>query len=53
MATTGIITIHDVLVMVGFTALLEIEVDASYVAALLTILGFSINDSVVIFDPHP
>lgn len=51
MATTGIIAlIHDVLVMVGFTALLEIEVDASYVAALLTILGFSINDSVVIFD---
>ncbi len=51
MATTGIIAlVHDVLAMVGFTAMLGLEVDASFVAALLTIVGFSINDSVVIFD---
>lgn len=51
MATTGILALaHDVLVMVGAMAIGQWEVGAPFVAALLTVVGFSINDSVVIFD---
>ncbi|TDA64466.1 MAG: protein translocase subunit SecF [Clostridia bacterium] len=42
--------LHDVLVTLGFFALFRIEVDSAFVAALLTIIGYSINDTIVIFD---
>jgi len=42
--------IHDVLVVVGIFSLFQIKFDLSIVAALLTILGYSVNDTVVIFD---
>ncbi|NPV91521.1 MAG: protein translocase subunit SecF [Firmicutes bacterium] len=42
--------LHDVLVVVGVFSLLQLEVDVSFVAALLTILGYSIDDTIVIFD---
>ncbi len=42
--------IHDVVVTVGVFALFQIRFDLSIVAALLTILGYSVNDTVVIFD---
>jgi preprotein translocase SecF subunit len=42
--------IHDVLVTVGIFSLLQIKFDLTIVAALLTILGYSVNDTVVIFD---
>ncbi|MDD4526468.1 MAG: protein translocase subunit SecF [Candidatus Margulisbacteria bacterium] len=42
--------IHDVLIVLGLTALLHIEINTAYVAALLTVLGYSINDTIVIFD---
>lgn len=42
--------IHDVLVTVGIFALFQIKFDLTIVAALLTILGYSVNDTVVIFD---
>ncbi len=42
--------VHDVLVTVGIFALFQIRFDLTIVAALLTILGYSINDTVVIFD---
>ncbi|GAB6181105.1 protein translocase subunit SecF [Desulfotomaculum defluvii] len=42
--------LHDVLVMVGFASLLQIELDSTFVAAVLTIIGYSINDTIVIFD---
>ncbi|MCB1510639.1 MAG: protein translocase subunit SecF [Hyphomicrobiaceae bacterium] len=41
---------HDVLVTVGVFSLLQLEFDLSTVAALLTILGYSVNDTVVISD---
>ncbi|MCX7971558.1 MAG: protein translocase subunit SecF, partial [Negativicutes bacterium] len=41
---------HDVLLVMGVFSLLRIEVDSSFVAAVLTILGYSINDTIVIFD---
>jgi preprotein translocase subunit SecF len=42
--------IHDVLVTVGFLSLFNKEFNLPIVAALLTIIGFSINDTIVIFD---
>ena len=42
--------VHDVLVTVGFFSLFQIEVDSSFVAAILTLIGYSINDTIVIFD---
>lgn len=42
--------LHDVIVTVGVFALFQIRFDLAIVAALLTILGYSVNDTVVIFD---
>ncbi|MBL4917888.1 protein translocase subunit SecF [Szabonella alba] len=42
--------VHDVVVTVGVFALLQIRFDLAVIAALLTILGYSINDTVVVFD---
>lgn len=42
--------LHNILITVSIFSLLQIEVDASFVAALLTIIGYSINDTIVIFD---
>jgi preprotein translocase SecF subunit len=42
--------LHDVFVTVGLFSLLWLEFDLSIVAALLTILGYSVNDSVVVSD---
>lgn len=50
-AVGGIVALlHDVLVMVAFMAIFQLEVDSTFVAAVLTILGYSINDTIVIFD---
>ncbi len=42
--------VHDGLILLGFTAILKIEVNTAYIAAFLTVLGYSINDTIVIFD---
>ena len=42
--------LHDVLTTVGIFALLEFEFNLSTVAAILTIAGYSINDTVVVYD---
>ncbi len=42
--------VHDVVVTVGIFALFQLKFDLTIVAALLTILGYSVNDTVVIFD---
>ena len=42
--------LHDVLVTVGVFSLFQLDFDLSIVAALLTILGYSVNDSVVVSD---
>jgi len=42
--------VHDVVVTVGIFAALGLKFDLTIVAALLTILGYSVNDTVVIFD---
>ncbi len=51
---TGLATIlaliHDMLVVVGLFALFKLEVDVTFIAAILTVMGYSINDKIVIFD---
>jgi len=42
--------IHDVLVPLSFFSLLDLEVNLTVVAAFLTIVGYSINDSIVVMD---
>ncbi|NGQ90921.1 protein translocase subunit SecF [Rhodobacter sp. HX-7-19] len=42
--------LHDVFITIGIFALFQIKFDLTIVAGLLTILGYSINDTVVVFD---
>ena len=42
--------LHDVLITLGFFSILNLEINLSIVAAVLTIVGYSMNDTVVIFD---
>ena len=42
--------VHDIIVVLGVFALFHLEIDASFLAAILTVLGYSMNESVVIFD---
>ncbi|MDR2162076.1 MAG: protein translocase subunit SecF [Desulfovibrio sp.] len=42
--------LHDVLVAVGCFSLLDKEFDLTIIAALLTIIGYSLNDTIIIFD---
>jgi preprotein translocase subunit SecF len=42
--------LHDVLVTLSIFSIFQIEVDSAFVAALLTVIGYSINDTIVIFD---
>jgi preprotein translocase subunit SecF len=45
-----IANVHDIVLTVGFMALFQLDFDLSSIAALLTILGYSLNDTVVIYD---
>ena len=50
-AVGGILSLlHDIIIAVGFIALMGYEVDTPFIAAILTILGYSINDTIVIYD---
>lgn len=42
--------LHDVFIVIGFMALLRLELDSSFVAVILTVVGFSVHDTIVIFD---
>ena len=41
---------HDVIITLGLFSLLNLEINLSIVAAILTIVGYSMNDTVVIYD---
>jgi preprotein translocase subunit SecF len=45
-----IANVHDLVLTVGYMCLMRIDFDLSSIAALLTILGYSLNDTVVIYD---
>lgn len=42
--------LHDIIVVLGVFSFFQLEIDASFLAAILTVLGYSMNESVVIFD---
>ncbi|ERI90360.1 export membrane protein SecF [Clostridiales bacterium oral taxon 876 str. F0540] len=42
--------IHDVLITLGVYALFKLPVDSAFIAAMLTVIGYSINDTIVVFD---
>ncbi|GAB6038456.1 protein translocase subunit SecF [Fundidesulfovibrio butyratiphilus] len=42
--------IHDIMITVGIFSLFNIEFDLTIVAALLTILGYSLNDTIIVYD---
>ncbi len=46
----GIALLHDVLVTIGALSLANVEIDLSVVAGLLTVVGYSVNDTVVVSD---
>lgn len=48
--STVVALVHDVIVTLGFFALTQLEFDLNVVAAILTIIGYSLNDKVVIDD---
>jgi preprotein translocase subunit SecF len=41
---------HDVLIMLGFIGTTQLEVSTTTIAAVLTIIGYSLNDTIVVFD---
>jgi preprotein translocase subunit SecF len=43
-------TLHDIVLVIGLYAWLQIDFDLTSIAAILTILGYSLNDTVVIYD---
>ena len=43
-------TAHDILITLGFLALIRSEISLGSVAALLTVVGYSLNDTIVVFD---
>lgn len=50
-ALAGVIALlQTVVVVMGVVSIIRMEVDASFIAAILTILGYAINDTIVIFD---
>jgi preprotein translocase subunit SecF len=50
-ALGGVIAlVHDIFITIGVFALFQLKFDLTIIAALLTILGYSINDTVVVFD---
>ena len=42
--------VHNILVMLSVYAIFQIRINSSFIAAILTIVGYSINDTIVIFD---
>jgi preprotein translocase subunit SecF len=45
-----IATAHDILITLGIVALMRLEVGLPTVAAILTVLGYSLNDTIIVFD---
>ena len=42
--------VHDVIITMGIISLLQVEFDLTVVAALLAVIGYSLNDTIVVFD---
>jgi len=49
-ASAVICLIHDVLIMLSFYLVFRVPINANFIAAMLTIIGYSINNTIVVFD---
>ena len=50
-AVSALVSImHDLIMVLGFFSFFHLEIDASFLAAILTVVGYSMNEAVVIFD---
>lgn len=50
-AIAGIVALfHDIFIMICIFSIFQLEVDSTFIAAILTVFGYSINDKIVIFD---
>ena len=49
-ASAVICLLHDVLIMLSFYAIFRVPINANFIAAVLTIIGYSINNTIVVFD---
>ena len=49
-ASAVICLIHDVAIMLSFNAIFRVPINANFIAAMLTIIGYSINNTIVVFD---
>ncbi len=48
--TAVVALVHDLIIVLGVYSIFQIQVNSPLIAALLTILGYSINDTIVVFD---
>ncbi|MGL4606875.1 MAG: protein translocase subunit SecF [Eubacteriaceae bacterium] len=48
--TAVLALIHDLIIVLGVYSIFQIQVNSPFIAAILTILGYSINDTIVVFD---
>ncbi len=48
--TAIVALLHDVLIMCSLVAIFRIQINSAFIAALITIIGYSINDTIVVFD---
>lgn len=48
--TAMLALLHDIVITLGLVAIFKIQINSPFVAAILTILGYSINDTVIVFD---
>jgi preprotein translocase subunit SecF len=48
--TAVLALVHDVIIMLALVAVFRLQINSAFVAALITIIGYSINDTIVVFD---
>jgi len=48
--TAVLALVHDILVLLSMFTILQVEVDSAFIAALLTTIGYSINNTIVVYD---
>lgn len=48
--TAVIALLHDVIITMGLISIFKVQIDSTFVAAILTVLGYSMNDTVVVID---
>lgn len=42
--------VHDVIITLGFFSLFQVEINLTFIAAILSVIGYSLNDTIVVFD---